>query len=136
MNFYLINAENAGCIITAEGNKLKLHNHSVLNNEQIEVLKRNKQSILENLKQQQEASKNGWIVYPNGVAFEKQVSKNSIVFVFREKDGTFTVWRGTWKNSSLPHTEKIIISKVDFDEALKRGNNYANWFRKNVGVRR
>lgn len=125
--------ENAGCIITAAGNKLKLHDPGVLKNELIETLKSHKQAILVNLRQQEVATKNGWIVYPFGEAYEKQVSTNSLVFLFQETDGTFTVWRGTWKGGSFPKTEKVLISNVEFDEAFKRANNYANWFINNIG---
>ncbi|MCM3724581.1 hypothetical protein M3226_02545 [Neobacillus cucumis] len=130
---YLRTAENAGCIITAAGDNLVLHDPSVLKNEHIETLKRYKQAILVNLRRQEEATKNGWIVYSYGEGFEKQVSTNSLVFLFQEKEGSFTVWRGTWRGDSFPKTEKVIIANVEFDEAFKRANNYANWFKEAFG---
>lgn len=128
--FILRKIRELGCEVACEGDKLKLYNPSVLTEEQKDWLKKYKPNILQVFKQQEEAIKQGWITYPFGEAYEKQVSRNSYLFLFREENGTFTAIRGTWREKIGAETEKVIASNVDFKTALEKASNYAGWFRK------
>lgn len=80
--------------------------------------------------QGERARSEGWIIYPNGEAYERQLSHNSIVYLFLEDDGTYTAWRGTWREGSSPTSEKVIAKNVNFNSAFLRANEYIKWFLK------
>jgi hypothetical protein len=119
-----------GCEISCEGDKLKLHKPATLAPEHKELLKTNKADILEMFERQKKARALGWLVYPYGEAFERRIGRNSFVYIFQEADGTFTVWRGTWKDKKHAETEKVVIENADFKTAFERANNYLKWFLK------
>lgn len=122
--------EGLGCPIELEGDNLKLLDPRVLTEKHKELLKKHKGSILESFSHHERARKKGWLVYPYGESYEKRVGRNSFVYIFSEANGTYTVWRGTWRESAGPETEKIIVSDVDFDTAFDRANDYVDWFSK------
>lgn len=124
--------EGLGCVVSSEMKKLKLHDPRPITNEIRELLKKNKSEIIKLLDQQEKARKEGWIVYHYGEVYEKQISLNSFVYLFLEEDGTYTAWRGTWREVTSPYSQKIIIQKVDFETAYKRANNYIEWFHTNT----
>lgn len=91
------------------------------------------QQSLENSKwhmQEEQAKSKGWTVYPNGEAYEKQISHNSFVYLFSEDDRTYTVWRSTWREGSSPASERVIAQKVNFETAILRADQYIKWFLK------
>jgi hypothetical protein len=121
--------QSFGCDISLEGDKLKLQGAGLLPDPYKNKLKQRRAEVLEFFHQQEEAKKNGWIVHPYGEAYEKQVGRNSMIFIFKELNGKFTVWRGKWTVKSSPDTESLIVSNVDFEKALERANNYVSWIR-------
>lgn len=122
--------EGLGCAVSQEMDKLKLHDPRLLTDNIKQRLKKYKTEILKLFEQQEKARSKGWLVYPNGAAYEKQVSRNSFVYLFLENDGTYTAWRGTWREKDCPDREKVIIRKVDFETAFQRANKYVEWFAK------
>jgi hypothetical protein len=122
--------EELGCVVTCEGDKLKLHDPRPLTHEHKVNLKAVKADVLELFEQQEQAKRKGWIVYPFGEAYEKRVGRNSLVYIFLEKNGTYTVWRGTWREKDYPEKEKVVIRGADFATAFERANSYVNWFKK------
>lgn len=122
--------ENLGCALSCEKDMIKLHDPRPITDEIRKQLIKHKSEIIKVLKQQEQASKEGWIVYPFGKAFEKQVSRNSFVYLFLEDDGTYTAWRGTWREEDTPYTQKVIIQRADFQTAFQRAINYVEWFTK------
>lgn len=122
--------ESLGCAVTAEEGNLKLHDPRFLTIEHKNKIKHVKNKVLELFNQQDRAKRKGWIVYPFGEAYEIKVGRNSTVFMFLERDGNFTVWRGTWRDKDSPEKEKVIVQGVNFDTAFERANKYVDWFRK------
>lgn len=122
--------EALGCAVSREMDNIKLHDPRPLTDKIKQRLRKHKTEILELFERQEKAKAKGWIVYPNGESYEKQVSRNSFVYIFSEPNGSYTVWRGTWREKKSPASEKIIIRKVDFETAFQRANKYIEWFRK------
>ncbi|MGX1402385.1 hypothetical protein AB7M70_011858 [Bradyrhizobium japonicum] len=122
--------EKAGCSVIPENGQLKLENAGVLASVLKEQLRERKVKILERFEQQGQARKLGWIVYPYGEAYEKRIGRNSSVYLFEEENGSWTVWRGTWKDKRSAETEKLVIENVNFEKAFDKANSYASWFLK------
>jgi hypothetical protein len=122
--------EGLGCSIEVIGDKLKLDHPTVLAESQKDLLRKHKAIILELFSQQKRAKEKGWFVFRFGEAYEKRVGKNSFVYIFLEPNGTYTAWRGTWRESIAPETERILVSDVKFDTAFDRANDYIEWVGK------
>lgn len=80
------------------------------------------------------AKRSGWFQLEWGSMYEMQVSKTSYVYLEREDNG-WTVWRGSWMQSKhntaiRPIRVKIVGSRMKFEEALAKGNNYVKWWRR------
>ncbi|TWI56102.1 hypothetical protein [Halalkalibacter nanhaiisediminis] len=121
--------EGLGCAVTREGDMLKLHDPRLLTNMHRNRLKESKVDILELLEQEVEARRKGWLVYPYREAYEMRVGKNNIVYIFAEANGTYIVWRGTWRHKAYPIKDKTIIQGVSFAVAFEKANNYVRWFK-------
>jgi hypothetical protein len=122
--------EALGCTVMSEEDKLKLDNASVLTSVHKERLREHKTKILKFFEQQEQARTLGWLVYPFGEAFERRLGRNSYVYLFQEKNGRYTVWRGTWRDKQSADKEKVVIENVDFEKAFEKANSYVNWFSK------
>jgi hypothetical protein len=125
--------EGMGCAVEVERDKLKLLDPRPITDDIRSQLREHKPEILKMFEREEQAKKQGWIVFPYGEGFEKQVSWNTSVYIFLEEDGTYTVWRATWYEGTSPAKESIIIQKVDFETAFERANNYVQWFQKKRG---
>ncbi|EMI11237.1 hypothetical protein [Anoxybacillus gonensis] len=122
--------EGIGCAVEVEGDKLKLLDPRPLTTDMKNQLREHKTEILELFKREELAKKRGWIAFPYGGGYEKQISRNTSVFIFLEDDGTYTVWRATWFEGAAPAKESTIVERVDFETAFERANNYVQWFQK------
>lgn len=122
--------EGLGCAVTCEGDKLMLHDPRPLTNEHKFKLRKVKKEVLELFEQQEQARHMGWMIYPYGEVYEKRIGRNSLVCIFLEPNGTYTVWRGTWREKAYPEKEKLVIKGADFNTAFERANSYVNWFAK------
>jgi hypothetical protein len=70
---------------------------------------------------------NKWIVLQEEEAYTKQLTLSSSIFIFRELDDTWTVWRANWmQDETKPYSEKTLFSGT-FEQALKRANEYVEW---------
>jgi hypothetical protein len=122
--------EGIGCAVEVEGDKLKLLDPRPLTNDMKSQLREHKPVILEMFEREETVKKQGWIAFPYGEGYEKQISRNTSVFIFLEDDGTYTVWRATWYEGAAPAKESTIVERVDFETAFERANNYVQWFQK------
>jgi len=74
--------------------------------------------------------KAGWMVLDETSAFSIQVSQTGMVFLLRDENGTWRVWRGNWrKGEPSPFSQKTLGEGLTFEEALDRGNGYVEWMR-------
>jgi hypothetical protein len=122
--------EGLGCAVTVEQGNLKLHDPRPVTEVQKGQLRTYKREVLGLFEQQDLARSSGWLVYSYGGIYEKRIGRNSAVYIIKEEDSTYTVWRGTWKEKETVNTEKVVIAAVDFKEAFEKANNYVNWFFK------
>jgi hypothetical protein len=97
----------------------------------------NKEALIKRLGQNRIATEKEWTVFDHGEAYNKRTGGRSEVFMFRNEDDTFMVWRGSWREGQAsPMYEKTIADHVTFDEALKRVENYINWSANKSGRRK
>jgi hypothetical protein len=69
-----------------------------------------------------------WLVLRSEEAYGKQLTIYSAVYIFKEANGTWSVWRGNWMQSERkPVDEKTLFSGGTFEQALKRANEYVEW---------
>jgi hypothetical protein len=74
--------------------------------------------------------KAGWLALDEGLAYSMQVSPTCMVFLLRDENGTWRVWRGNWrKGEPSPFSQKTLGEGLTFEEALDRGNGYVAWMR-------
>jgi hypothetical protein len=74
------------------------------------------------------ARKHKWIVLQEEETYTKQLTLSSSIFIFREPDDTWTVWRANWtEGQPKPISEKTIFAGGTFEQALKRANDYVEW---------
>lgn len=77
----------------------------------------------------------GWLVLNESSAYSMQLSKSMMVFLLRDADGTWCVWRGNWRKGDVkPFSQNILDQGLSFEEALERGNAFGKWFRGKQGV--
>lgn len=68
-----------------------------------------------------------WTVYGDGDAYGKRISPVSELFLFREHEILFTVWRGTWKKGiSRPTSKATIAERLTIDQAVSCAERYLN----------
>jgi hypothetical protein len=128
--------EGMGCAVEVERDKLKLLDPRPITDDIRSLLRKYKPEILKMFEREKLAKQHGWLAFPYGEAFEKQVSRDTSVFIFLEDDGTYTVWRATWSDGAAPAKESTIIERVDFETALERANNYVQWFQNNRWIQK
>lgn len=119
-----------GGFLSKEGDKLRLEQSEPIPEPLKEQLRTHKKELLAVLAYEEEAKKRKWLALPDGMGFEKRLSPSSAIYIFREDDGSYTVWRGTWGDQTRPYSEKTIIEGVDFKTAFDKANNYVQWFQK------
>lgn len=92
------------------------------------LLHENKNDLIERIIQNILASQQAWVVFNFGDMYTKQINEISHIFIFRNDDGNFTVWRGSWREgTTIPFSEKTIITSPNFNVALERANKYFLW---------
>lgn len=96
-----------------------------LSTELLQKIREYKPMLVTRLLQNKTMQKAGWLTYQWGEAYSKTISPTSIVFMFRESENIFCVWRGTWKHGqSKPISEKSIINDVNFTQAFEKAESY------------
>lgn len=82
------------------------------------------------------ARKQKWLILAVD-AFTKQLTLSSSIYIFRESDGTWTVWRANWAlGEEKPYSEKTLFSGGTFEQALQRANDYVEWRNKSFQKRK
>jgi hypothetical protein len=119
-----------GGFLSKEGDKLRLEQFGIIPEPLKEQLRAHKKELLAVLTYEEEARKQNWLVLPDGMGFEKRLSSSSAIYIFREDDGSYTVWRGTWGDQKQPYSEKTIVENVDFKTAFDKANSYVEWFQQ------
>lgn len=86
---------------------------------------------------QSETRKTGWLTLREGEAYSITLGPGREFFLLREEDG-WCLWWGWWtEGKTKPIKEKTLASGLSFSEALKRGNDYVDWwFKRTKGRRR
>lgn len=121
-----------------ESGKLKYRaTEGVLTDEMKQRFVDNKEAIIKRLQQNQAAKAAGWLTFDFGEAYNKRTGERSELFIFRNENETFALWRGSWRAAeSKPNYERTIADRISFDEALSRANNSMQWSRNKYGRRK
>lgn len=71
-----------------------------------------------------------WLTLREGEAYSCTLASNRELFLFKEDDGTWTLWWGQWHKDfgPKPVSEKTLVAGLSFEQALKRGNSYLEWW--------
>lgn len=71
-----------------------------------------------------------WLILREGEAYSYPLGPNRELFLFKEDNGTWTLWWGQWYPDwgPQPLNEKTLATGLTFQEALNRGNDYLNWW--------
>lgn len=91
----------------------------------LQQLKDNKTFIIARLNQNETMKRAGWLTYRSGEAYSKTITQSSMLFMFRESEHSFCVWRGTWRqDKSTPISERTIVNEVNFITAFQKAESY------------
>lgn len=109
----------------SEYGKLKFRaEHGIMTDTIKQQLIDNKEVMIERLEQIAAAKAAGWQMFEFGEMYRKAF-KSSELCIFRNDDGTYTVWRGKYKAGvPAPFEESMILSGVPFQAALERANKF------------
>lgn len=71
-----------------------------------------------------------WLILREGEAYSCTLGPGRELFLFKEDDGTWTLWWGQWykDSGSKPVKEKTLAAGLTFEQALNRGNSYLEWW--------
>lgn len=84
-----------------------------------------------------EARGRGWLILASGEAYEQTLARYASIYLLRDDNDTWQVWRGTWRDGEAdPYMQKTIAQGVGFAQALARGSNYVTWYRERGKKRR
>lgn len=121
-----------------ENGKLKYRaEQGILTDDIKQQLIGNKNVMIQRLEQNQTAQMKQWTNFDFGEMYSKRTGEKSELCIFRNNDGTFTVWRASWRNGETkPMSEKTIEDKVTFDVAMDRANNYYEWSTNKIKKRK
>lgn len=72
------------------------------------------------------AHKAGWLVLSPGKAYERQLTLNSAVYIFKTGTG-WIVWRAKWSGKPEPTDEKKLATTKTFERAFDRAQSYVEW---------
>jgi hypothetical protein len=93
-----------------------------------EAVKQHKLILMDRLRENEMAFKDGWDMLQFGESYSKRVSYSSEIYIFRESDGLCSLWRGYWRQDEPePYQENTLTKGVGFHEAFRRGNDYIQW---------
>lgn len=69
----------------------------------------------------------GWLVLFPGEAYERRLTLNSSVFLFKTNTA-WVLWRASWSpGEPTPRGEKKLGTFQTFNQALERGQSYVDW---------
>lgn len=121
-----------------ENGKLKYRAHAdSLTPDFKQQLVEHKQPLIKRISQNRTAKESQWMIFEFGEAYNKRTGERSELFIFRNEDETFAVWRGSWRTGEAkPSYNKTIADRVSFEDALNRANNYMNWSTNKSGSRK
>jgi len=71
-----------------------------------------------------------WLTLREGEAYSCTLGPRRELYLLKEDDGTWTLWWGQWgkEPGKPPLREKTLASRLTFEQALKRGNDYLDWW--------
>lgn len=116
-----------------ENGKLKYRaDQGIITDDVKQHLISNKETIIQRLEQNRTAKLKEWMTFDFGEMYSKRTAENAELCIIRNEGNTFTVWRASWKNGEAkPMSEKTIVERAPFAEAMDRANNYYEWTTKN-----
>jgi sugar-specific transcriptional regulator TrmB len=105
----------------------------------LEELKASKPFIMRYLQLEEILKKEGWLMLSRLEAYEFSLTERHTMYLFREGNDLWTVWRGNWgidektkRLISEPSKEKTVKSNVSFLEAIHEANKYVGWYKRKV----
>jgi hypothetical protein len=108
----------------------------------MEELKASKPFIMRYLQLEDILKKAGWLMLSRLEAYEFNLTERHTIYLFRESNDLWTVWRGTYQldghNKVIPTLvpkpvkEKTTKYNIGFLEAIHDAHNYIGWYKKKV----
>lgn len=113
----------------SENGKLKYRaEQGILTDDVKQRIINDKKKLIQRLEQNQAAKLTQWTEFNFGEMYLKRTGEKSDLFIFRNVDDTFTVWRASWYGGTTqPGNEKTIVDRAAFAEAMDKANNYYEW---------
>ncbi|OLO35920.1 hypothetical protein BTR23_16390 [Alkalihalophilus pseudofirmus] len=127
---FLEEVRGYGSELLIKGEKLIVMNAYSLPHDLLAQLKQNKEKYLESLRNDELASKEGFIIGISGLLYECSLYRNSSVYLEKMNNKWFT-WRETYQNGkSDPLKVKTIENGNEFQFVLLKARNYINFVKK------
>ncbi len=67
--------------------------------------------------------KTAWLNF-SGQAYSLRISQSTELWIFRESDGNFSVWRFMWNASNKPYREILMDTKPTLEKAQHVAKEY------------
>ncbi|KKB33788.1 hypothetical protein [Bacillus thermotolerans] len=98
-------------------------------------IKQFKPFLIKRIQQNEAMKASGWIVGLFGDVYEYQFSFNSYLYMERDQETQFTLWRSTESKIGTDYYKKILYS-ASFEEAYEKAAVYLQWWegRRRKGV--
>lgn len=118
-----------GLELWTEDGKLKYRaEQGILTDEVKRQLIDNKEVVNKRLDRNESAKLRQWAIFEFGEMYSKGTTNSSELYIFRNEDDTYTVWRANWRTGNpKPLSETTLAENISFQEAFDRANNYYDW---------
>jgi hypothetical protein len=127
--------EAAGCDLWLENDRLK---HDLPSGDLLTEVLAMQRHIIRYLQIETQLKKTGWCMLARLKAYEFTLSARHLIYLFREDNDLWTVWRATYgidkdgKTIPQPASEKTTKTNVTFLTAIADAHQYIAWYKKKV----
>lgn len=108
-----------------------IYEHGVLTQGFKEKIKKNKEQLIQRLKENAAAKEKGFLVYEFGMFYEYRYGLGAFLFIERNDEGTASSWRANYAaDECKPYKIKYLRKDVRFEEAFNEAANFVDWLKK------
>lgn len=106
----------------------------LLNEKLKDQIRLHKKTLVQRLEENDEARKQGFIVYNHGQLYEYRYGRGAFLYVERLPNGRADAWRENFlPDQKTAYKTKTIVSNVPYHKAFKQAVGFVEWMNKRKG---